>query len=137
MPYFNMLLYYLQSRGTPMQAESSPGFLAQQMDCLYWQLVNEYAIPFTQESDCKLETNSLEPQCANIFVLDGALRALQDIIDFLDNDKVVGSGLTAPFEIRFSATAREHALSPLNHADADMVMYLEPIVSTSLRTLLR
>lgn len=52
MPYFNGLLAYLQSRGLPMQQNPIPGALAQLMDCMYWQLVQEWAIPITKDDNC-------------------------------------------------------------------------------------
>lgn len=48
MPQFNMLLRFFQARGLPMKEEPVAGPLAQLMDCLYWQLVQEWAIPITK-----------------------------------------------------------------------------------------
>lgn len=51
----------------------------------------------------------------------GAVKALRDVIDFLDRDKVTGGSLTAPLEIRFSASAGTYDLSPLA-SDAEVLL---------------
>ncbi|KAK9894638.1 FAD-binding domain-containing protein [Cystobasidium minutum MCA 4210] len=110
MPRFNMVLRYFQARGLPMKQEPIAGPVAQLMDCLYWQLVQEWAVPIAKEDN------------------DGAIQALRDLLDFLDRDKVIGGGLTAPFEIRFSRCADTFWLSPLSHKSAEAVIWIEPIV---------
>jgi hypothetical protein len=46
----------LQSRGLPMKQEPIAGPVAQLMDCLYWQLVQEWGIPITKDDDGALST---------------------------------------------------------------------------------
>ena len=38
MPLFNKLQWWMQARSLPMQQVPMTSFLAQQMDCLYWQV---------------------------------------------------------------------------------------------------
>lgn len=38
MPIFNKLQWWMQTRSLPMQQDPMTSFLAQQMDCLYWQV---------------------------------------------------------------------------------------------------
>lgn len=51
MPSFNALLRALQARGLPMKQEAVAGPVAQLMDCLYWQLVQEWALPITKDDN--------------------------------------------------------------------------------------
>lgn len=54
MPTFNQILRYFQAQGLPMKEDPIAGPVAQLMDCMYWQLVQEWAIPITKDDTGKI-----------------------------------------------------------------------------------
>jgi D-arabinono-1,4-lactone oxidase len=79
-----------------------PGWEAQVMDCLYSQLVDEWAVPLSSSKECPGPSPG------------PGLVALRKVHDMLASPEGANVHMHAPFEIRFGGASPEHVLlSPL------------------------
>jgi hypothetical protein len=121
-PALNTTLFLLRSANLPRELPLTSGWAAQMMDCLYWQLVDEWAIPFakpTDKMDVKADGLDGEPR--------GALAALCAMLAYLASPAGRRTRLHAPLEIRFGAPDAL-PLSPTFLSDpAALLLWIEPI----------
>jgi hypothetical protein len=125
-PALNTLVFVLRSAGLPKELPATHGWEAQAMDCLYWQLVDEWAVPFAAPG-APAEAKAVTDTAA---APGGALAALRSFLGYLDSPAGRRAGLHAPLELRFG-TSDALPLSPLfappSSAPATF-LWFEPII---------
>ncbi|BGP20973.1 hypothetical protein JCM10213_003355 [Rhodosporidiobolus nylandii] len=136
--WVNALLYWSGAWGLP-RTETARSYEAQQMDCLYNQLVDEWVVPFPAPSS---PTSSSAPSPSSPAPANPATALLSSLLTYLHSPAGQKMGLHAPLEIRFNACEKpgeEFYLSSsapvrigekgeTKGEERDLVMWVEPIV---------